>query len=81
MKNNEQSKRKEKSLVDFGQQIKKLRIAKQLSQEQLGLRTQLDRTYISGIERGVRNVGVINVFRIARALNVSPSELFDFSAK
>jgi transcriptional regulator with XRE-family HTH domain len=41
-----------------------------------GMLAHLDRTYISGIERGVRNVGVINIFRIAQALKVSPTELF-----
>jgi len=63
-------------LVAFGQHLKQLRQEKGLSQEQLGLIAELDRTYISGIERGVRNVSLANIFRIARALDLPPSALF-----
>jgi transcriptional regulator with XRE-family HTH domain len=76
MNKNEQSPSAEKMLVEFGLRLKQLRLAKELSQEQLGMLAHLDRTYISGIERGVRNVGVINIFRIAQALKVTPTELF-----
>jgi transcriptional regulator with XRE-family HTH domain len=76
MNENGQSPAAEKMLVDFGLRLKKLRLTKGLSQEQLGMLAQLDRTYISGIERGVRNVGVINIFRISQALKVPPTELF-----
>lgn len=64
-------------LVAFGQHLKHLRQEKGLSQEQLGLIAELDRTYISGIERGVRNVSLANIFRIARALDLPPSALFE----
>jgi len=73
---NEHSPDAEKMLINFGLRLKSLRLANNLSQEQLGMLAQLDRTYISGIERGVRNVGVINIFRIAQALKVPPTELF-----
>ena len=63
-------------LVGFGLHLKKLRLERNLSQEQLGMIAELDRTYISGIERGVRNVSLTNIFRIAQALNVPASELF-----
>lgn len=63
-------------LAVFGLRLKELRIERGLSQEELGSLADLDRTYISGIERGTRNVGLINVFRIAKALNVPPAELF-----
>lgn len=63
-------------LIDFGLRLKKLRLERSLSQEQLGMIAELDRTYISGIERGVRNVSLINIFRIAQALNVPTAELF-----
>ena len=46
-----------------------------LSQEDLALACGLDRTYIGGIERGERNVGVINLIRIARTFGVPPAEL------
>ena len=66
----------DKDLLAFGQHLKQLRVAQGLSQEQLGLIAELDRTYISGIERGVRNVSLANIFRIARALDLPPSALF-----
>lgn len=67
-------------LVEFGLHIKRLRIERSLSQEQLGLIAELDRTYISGIERGVRNLSLTNVFKIARALNVPTAQLFELDA-
>ncbi|MFO1389267.1 helix-turn-helix domain-containing protein [Cellvibrio sp.] len=63
----------------FGNRIKMIRLSQGISQEQLGQLAELDRTYISGIERGVRNVSLINIERLARALNVEPAELFRFS--
>ncbi|MCF4008845.1 helix-turn-helix domain-containing protein [Rheinheimera sp. UJ63] len=60
----------------FGLRVKQLRLAKGISQEDLGALASLDRTYISGIERGKRNVGLKNVEQIAKALNVSIAELF-----
>lgn len=81
MNKNEQLPSAEKMLVKFGHRLKQLRLAKELSQEELGMLAQLDRTYISGIERGVRNVGVVNIFRIAKALKVPPTELFILGAE
>ena len=66
-------------LKAFGIRIKTLRLQKGFSQEQLGLIAELDRTYISGIERGLRNVSLINLERLAVALNVEPAELLNFS--
>ncbi|MES2047016.1 MAG: helix-turn-helix transcriptional regulator [Pseudomonadota bacterium] len=63
-------------LLEFGLHLKKLRLARGLSQEQLGMIADLDRTYISGIERGVRNVSLANIFRIAKALDVPVAALF-----
>lgn len=63
-------------LIQFGLQVKQLRIERGLSQEQLGLLAELDRTYISGIERGVRNVSLANIFRLADAFDVPPAALF-----
>jgi len=68
-------------LIEFGLQLKALRKERGLSQEQLGLIAGLDRTYISGIERGVRNVSLINIFRIANALNVPAYDLFHSDVK
>jgi transcriptional regulator with XRE-family HTH domain len=60
----------------FGQQIKTLRKERGLSQEDLAELTGLDRTYISGIERGLRNVALRNIEALARALGVSIADLF-----
>ena len=59
----------------FGERVRAKRIEVGLSQEQLGQKTGLDRTYISGIERGLRNIGLINVHKIAAALDVSAASL------
>lgn len=61
----------------FGLRVKKLRLAQGISQEELGALANLDRTYISGIERGKRNVSLRNILQIANALKVSVSDLFD----
>jgi transcriptional regulator with XRE-family HTH domain len=65
-------------LKAFGARIKSIRLERGLSQEQLGLIAGLDRTYISGIERGLRNVSLINLERLALALNAEPAELLKF---
>ena len=62
----------------LGKRLRKLRKGKGWSQEQLALECGLDRTYIGGIEQGRRNVGLINICKLAEVLNVSPSKLLDF---
>jgi transcriptional regulator with XRE-family HTH domain len=59
----------------FGLRVRQLRQQAGISQEEFGARCDLDRTYISGIERGRRNVGLRNIAVIADALNISISEL------
>lgn len=61
----------------FADNMKRLRLEKQLSQEALADLCDLDRTYISGIERKRRNLGIRNIQRIADALGVDARELFD----
>jgi transcriptional regulator with XRE-family HTH domain len=61
----------------FGQRVRNLRMAKELSQEAFAAKCGLDRTYISGIERGRRNVSLRNIELIARAFGMSISELTD----
>jgi len=61
----------------FGERVRQLRKAKELSQETLALVCDLDRTYIGGVERGERNISLINIHKIADALSVSAKELFD----
>lgn len=59
----------------FGDRLRQLRKKVGLSQEAFAVKCGLDRTYISGIERGRRNVSLRNIEIIARALGVSISEL------
>jgi transcriptional regulator with XRE-family HTH domain len=62
-------------LKKFGDRLRNLRKAKGLSQEELAEIAELHRNYIGGIERGERNVALLNIIRLAQALEVSPSEL------
>jgi transcriptional regulator with XRE-family HTH domain len=60
----------------FGQRVRQLRLARALTQEQLAQLAGLHPTYVGGIERGERNLGLDNVLKLAKALAVHPSELF-----
>ncbi len=62
-------------LRSFGQSVAKHRRGKELSQEALAEKADLDRTYLSDIERGVRNPGIRNVVLIAKALGIPASDL------
>ena len=62
-------------LKQFGSRVQHYRIAAGWSQETLADLAGLHRTYVSGIERGVRNPTLLIVHRIAAALSISPSEL------
>jgi transcriptional regulator with XRE-family HTH domain len=62
-------------LVDLGNRVRELRLAAGLTQEALADLCGLDRTYISGIERGKRNVAIKNLATIAIALKTSLAEL------
>jgi transcriptional regulator with XRE-family HTH domain len=58
-----------------GRNVRRLREEAGLSQEKLALEAELDRTYVSGVERGVRNPTVTVVARIAKALKTEPNKL------
>ncbi|MCY3934755.1 MAG: helix-turn-helix transcriptional regulator [Chloroflexi bacterium] len=64
-------------LNQFGDRVRGIRLAKNLSQEQLAQKCKLDRTYISSLERGKRNVSLKNLAALAEALEISLSELLD----
>lgn len=64
-----------RTLAAFGLNVRKLREANNLTQEAVAERAGLDSTYISGIERGVRNPSLVSIARLAKALRVSVSEL------
>lgn len=59
----------------FGEAIRQMRGELGLSQEALAEACDLDRTYISGIERGARNPSLTNILKIAAALNSRPADL------
>jgi transcriptional regulator with XRE-family HTH domain len=63
----------------FGSAVKKARLEKGLSQEQLAAKSGLDRTYISGVERGARNPSLKSAHRIANALGKSLPALLEGS--
>ncbi|WP_307302660.1 MULTISPECIES: helix-turn-helix domain-containing protein [unclassified Paenibacillus] len=62
--------------IKFGFTVKYFRKKKKLSQEQLAEKAHLDRTYIGSIERGERNISLVNIERIAKALELEVWELF-----
>jgi len=61
--------------VRFGRRLRELRKARGLSQEELAFRAGLHRTYVSSAERGERNVALINLERLAKALAVDMCDL------
>ena len=63
-------------LEQIGNRIRELRIEADLSQEKLAFESELDRTYIGSVERGERNISVINIIALCKALKVKPSDLF-----
>lgn len=66
-----------KILLALGQVVKQRRTALGISQEELGLRANLDRTYISGIERGVRNPSITALVSLARGLGITIANLLE----
>ena len=62
-------------LAALGWNVRRRREARDLPQEKLAEKAGLDPTYISGIERGLRNPGIKNVARLAKALGLTTSEL------
>jgi transcriptional regulator with XRE-family HTH domain len=61
----------------FGNRVRQLRLKCRLSQEKLAELADLHRNYVGGIERGERNVGLINIVKLARALAVKPASLME----
>jgi transcriptional regulator with XRE-family HTH domain len=66
-------------LVAFGAAVRARRKAIGLSQEALADLAEIDRSHMGKIERGERNVSLMNIIRIARAVGTQPSELFNES--
>ena len=59
----------------FGIELRRLREQRHLSQEKMASHCNLDRTYISLMERGIRTPSLFTVFEIAHALEMSPSDI------
>jgi transcriptional regulator with XRE-family HTH domain len=67
--------RRNRTLSAFGLNVLRRREAKGLTQEKLAENAELDRTFVSGVERGVRNPGLLTITRLAKALGVTTAEL------
>lgn len=64
-------------LTLFGKRLIELRKAKGWSQERLALESGLARSYLGGVERGQRNIALLNIYRLAEALETSPASLLE----
>jgi transcriptional regulator with XRE-family HTH domain len=62
--------------IRFGRAIRRIREAQGINQEEAAERCGLHRTYYSGIERGIRNVSLVNIERVSRGLKTSLPDLF-----
>jgi transcriptional regulator with XRE-family HTH domain len=71
------SRREQEIQKRFGARMRELRLKKGLSQEGLALTCGLDRTYVGSVERGERNISLINIHAIASALGVPVREIFN----
>lgn len=61
-----------------GKRVRELRNSIGISQEELADLTGLDRTYITSVECGKRNISIVNIEKLANALNVTLAEFFNF---
>ena len=61
--------------AEVGRKVRELREARGWSQEELGFEAGLHRNYIGGIERGERNVAIVNIAKLAKALGTRPCDL------
>ncbi len=68
---------KKEILIKFGDKVREIRKEKGLSQEELSFKADLHRTYIGMIERAEKNITLVNIEKIANALEVSINDLFN----
>lgn len=76
--NNPYSKTERKFLKKLGNHIRNIRLDLNLSQENLAFNCELDRTYIGSVERGERNISILNIEKISKSLGVKIYELLNF---
>jgi transcriptional regulator with XRE-family HTH domain len=62
----------------FGKRLAALRKDRAWSQEKLALESGLARSYLGGVERGQRNIALVNICRLAEVLDVAPSQMLEF---
>lgn len=67
-----------RELKSFGKKVRELRLEKGLTQEELAEEINLSANFVGMVERGERNTSLLKVFKMAKALEVKPKELFDF---
>jgi len=65
-------------IIQFGERLRFLRNSQNLSQEKLGMKADLHRTYIGMIERGEKNITLVNLQKLAMALDIPLKDLLDF---
>lgn len=69
--------RQDPALVSLGEAIRRIRVSAGISQEQLALKADVDRSYVGRVERGDNNVAMLTLLRIAAALGVTAAELLE----
>lgn len=62
----------------FGKRVRLLRKSIKLSQEDLGFKSDIHRTYIGAVERGEQNISLDNIYKLSKALKVKMKDLFEF---
>lgn len=62
--------------IKFGKRVRELRMQKKISQEKFALQINMDRTYLSSVESGKRNISLENISKIATGFGISLEELF-----
>jgi len=63
--------------IIFGKRVRALRLERRLSQEKLAELADLHRNYVGGVERGERNVSLVNIVKLAHGLSVKPTKLIE----